>query len=137
MNDKKTEALKLALEALEHEAKIGNDNAYFVERQAIKEALADQPAQQKEPVAWRSWSDYHGYGFWETKQEAELWCADDFFAEPLYTSPPRKTLTDEELSHIHEEYHDCYGQPINSAENGWAYERAIIRAACCIKEKNT
>lgn len=36
----KDEALKMALEALEHEAKVGNDNAYFTERQAIKEALA-------------------------------------------------------------------------------------------------
>jgi hypothetical protein len=43
----KDEALKLALEALEHEADIGNDDAYKVERDAIKEALA-QPEQ--EPV---------------------------------------------------------------------------------------
>jgi hypothetical protein len=38
------EALKLALEALEHEADKGNDDAYKVERDAIKEALA-QPEQ--------------------------------------------------------------------------------------------
>lgn len=36
----KDEALKMALEALEHEAKVGNDNAYFTERQAIREVLA-------------------------------------------------------------------------------------------------
>lgn len=42
----KYEALKMALEALEHEANVGNDNAYFTERQAIREALA----QQQEPV---------------------------------------------------------------------------------------
>ena len=36
----KDEALKLALEALEHEADIGNDDAYKLERDAIKEALA-------------------------------------------------------------------------------------------------
>ena len=56
--------------------------------------MAEQPAQQQEPVAWRSWNDHDGYGFWETKQEAEPWCAPDFFAEPLYTSPPAsKPLT--------------------------------------------
>ena len=44
-----TEALRLALEALEHEAEIGNDDAYRKEREAIKEALA-QPEQ--EPVAF-------------------------------------------------------------------------------------
>ena len=38
------EALKLALEALEHEANIGNDDAYKLERDVIKEALA-QPEQ--------------------------------------------------------------------------------------------
>ena len=43
----KDEALKLALEALEHEADTGNDDAYKLERDAIKEALA-----QPEPVAW-------------------------------------------------------------------------------------
>lgn len=53
----------------------------------IIDAMAEQPAQQ-EPVAWRSWNDHDGYGFWETKHEAEPWCAPDFFAEPLYTSPP-------------------------------------------------
>lgn len=36
----KDEALKLALEALEHEADKGNDDAYKLERDAIKEALA-------------------------------------------------------------------------------------------------
>ncbi len=45
-----------------------------------------------------------------------------------FTTPPqRKPLTEEELSHIYEEYHDCYGQPINANEN-WAYERAIEAA---------
>ena len=34
------EALKLALEALEHEANMGNDDAYKLEREAIKVALA-------------------------------------------------------------------------------------------------
>ena len=65
------------------------------------DALAEQTAQQ-EPVAWRSWNDHDGYGFWETKHEAEPWCAPDFFAEPLYTSPPASKpwvgLTDEQIT---------------------------------------
>ena len=69
MTPKQEAALRLALEALEHEADIGNDNAYQRERDAIREALAEQPhcddcggfdpecplaqpAQQQEPVAW-------------------------------------------------------------------------------------
>ena len=47
--NKQKEALRLALEALEHEAEIGNDDAYRTERDAIREALAEQPAQQQ---AW-------------------------------------------------------------------------------------
>ena len=43
-------ALKLALEALEHEAEVGNDDAYRKEREAIREALA-QPSQ--ETVGWK------------------------------------------------------------------------------------
>jgi hypothetical protein len=43
----KDEALKLALEALEHEADKSNDNAYQRERDAIKQALA-QPEQSTE-----------------------------------------------------------------------------------------
>jgi hypothetical protein len=41
----KDEALKLALESLEHEAKIGNDDAYRKERDAIKQALEQPPHQ--------------------------------------------------------------------------------------------
>ena len=40
------EALKLALEALEHEANMGNDDAYKLEREAIKEALAQTEQEQ-------------------------------------------------------------------------------------------
>ena len=64
---KQIDALKLALEALEHEAETGNDDAYRRERDVIREALADsalermaenarelgldyEAAQQQEPV---------------------------------------------------------------------------------------
>ena len=68
-----TEALRLALEALEYEAQKGNDNAYQFEREAIKAALEakDEPVQvsplqfvemvmEKEhlvgkPIFWAEW----------------------------------------------------------------------------------
>ncbi|HDR9153810.1 TPA: hypothetical protein QDB05_000229 [Burkholderia vietnamiensis] len=43
--------------------------------------------QAAEPVAWRSWKDGDGYGFWDTKDEAELASAHDFEPEPLYAAP--------------------------------------------------
>lgn len=43
MTPQQLKAMKLALEALEHEAEIGNDDAYRRERDVIREALADQP----------------------------------------------------------------------------------------------
>ena len=44
---KQIEALKLALEALEHEAETGNDDAYRRERDAIREVLADSALAHK------------------------------------------------------------------------------------------
>ncbi|WP_261496693.1 helix-turn-helix domain-containing protein [Burkholderia multivorans] len=45
------------------------------------------PAMAAEPVAWRSWKDGDGYGFWDTRDEAELASAHDFEPEPLYIAP--------------------------------------------------
>ena len=42
------ELMQLALEALEHEAKLGNDDAYRVERDALRAAIE----QAQKPVAW-------------------------------------------------------------------------------------
>ena len=83
------EALKLALEALEHEADKGNDDAYKVERDAIKEALA-QPEQ--EPVAWRAWVSKFPQGtgsdwVYVTKPIMK----DSVHNQPLYTTPPQRT----------------------------------------------
>ena len=33
---------------------------------------------EQEPVAWRSWNDKDGYGFWDTKAEANSYCDLDF-----------------------------------------------------------
>lgn len=90
--DKKTKALKLALEALRaavpvnaKDSKIQLDAIF-----AIREALAEQPAQQP--------------------------------------------LTDADIERIYGDHHDKFGQPVDSKENGWAYERAIISAALGVKE---
>lgn len=110
--DKITEALTLALEALEHEAEIGNDDAYRRERDAIREALAEpsealasganeQPApapelrEQQEPVAWVHFES------WVT---GKYWPDDCFSAlpvdgwHPLYTSPPAGARTEDGCS---------------------------------------
>jgi len=40
--------------------------------------------EKREPVAWLSWRAKDGYEYWETKREAELYCAGDTDPEPLY-----------------------------------------------------
>ena len=96
----KDEALKLALEALEE---ISSQYMSLTKKgcmalAAIEEALAEQPAQQQEPVAV-----YVG----------ETWCGsvvrlyEDLPLEtPLYTSPPASKpwvgLTDEEFQWIYD-----------------------------------
>lgn len=57
MTDKKTEALKLALEALEIAAEGGGVNFYAYVKD-IREALAEQPAQQRTDYAWPTLADY-------------------------------------------------------------------------------
>lgn len=102
MNTKQIEALKLALEALEWNLPViedwGGEGALNLQHKAItaiREALAEQPAQQQEPVAWmhpdgRIWT--FGRGFDKST-----------FTIPLYTTPPhRKPLTDEEIEAIHQ-----------------------------------
>lgn len=54
---KQTEALKLALEALE-DAKKNHGLVYVTELCAIREALAEQPAQQRTDYAWPTLADY-------------------------------------------------------------------------------
>ena len=72
----KDEALKLALEALEHEANIGNDDAYKLERDVIKEALAQPEPWEKFCDSNCVWTDHH----------------------PNCKLAQRKPLTDEEIA---------------------------------------
>ena len=54
---------------------------------SLRQAIA--AAKKQKPVAWRSWNDKDGYGFWDTKAEANSYCDLDCEAEPLYTIPPQ------------------------------------------------
>jgi len=94
----KDTALRLALEAMEHEAQKGNDNAYQFEREVIKVALEAKD----EPVAWRAWVSKFPQGtgsdwVYVTKPIMK----DSVHNQPLYTTPPQRTwvgLTDEEAA---------------------------------------
>lgn len=50
MNHHHIEAMRQALEALEYEASRGNDDAYRIQREALRTAIAE--ADRKKPVAW-------------------------------------------------------------------------------------
>ena len=107
----KDEALKLALEALEHEADKGNDDAYKVERDAIKEALA-QPEQERFLVAT--------IGNWGRVE----WVDGVFpsLGDKMYSAPRTWVgLTDEELA-------DCMDMSI---------QKTCRAIEAKLKEKNT
>ena len=115
---KQTEALKLALEALEYISshymslpKIG-----CMALAAVEEALAEQPAQpQQEPVAWMIWT--HGPVLvFMSKDEANMefdrlnhaYPEPTRMLVPLYTSPPAQRkpwvgLTDAERETLRSE----------------------------------
>jgi hypothetical protein len=102
------EALKLALEAMEDHghAWARHEVQYSNAMIALREALAEQPAQQT-PVAWM----YDQAKYRENDLRGRQWAfncfsqnkpwVDDMVRNltPLYTSPPaqRKPLTDEEI----------------------------------------
>ena len=128
--DKTQEALKQALEALEYISshymslpKIG-----CMALAAVEEALADQPAQQQEPVAWIV-EDQSG--------ERLEWAGDAHSCHgvptfPLYTSPPAQRtwvgLTDEEMD-------DCWNKLFGTGNYNRRNVYRDIEAK--LKEKNT
>jgi hypothetical protein len=144
----KDEALKLALEALQHEADTGNDDAYKLERDAIKEALAqpepwekfcdsncvwtdhypDCKLAEQEPVAWLKVVETHGG--WGKFVEAK---PNDKDAKPVYTTPPpvaephkRKPLSDEKINE--------FFQGMEPNNGFWLSFARAIEAAHGIKE---
>ena len=108
-NTKKTqEALRMALEALEfYPVTVNHWKAVLLPAaQAIREALAENPAQEQEPVAWmyQCSADSSGPVFMQHKRDwaesgSGLWTE-----KPLYTSPqpskPWVGLTDEQIEEI-------------------------------------
>jgi len=90
-------AMKQALEALEHEANKGNDNAYQCERDALRTAIE----QAEKPVAWTSLTEID----WARREPGR---AGSFWAIPndptkeiaLYAAPPaaKPCLTCEALA---------------------------------------
>lgn len=130
MNDR--EALKLALEALEvATTPLARDRQEVLRAQAaLREALAEQPAQQ-EPVAWA-----HKEGLESIKNfDASIYANGGFDdAVPLYTSPPAQRewqgLTDEEI--------ESEWSNVNYAKTWAIYRIDIVRAIeAKLKEKNT
>lgn len=148
----KDEALKMALEALEKLAKLGNGDTYgnsignVIAQDAItavkeaKEALAHP---EQEPAAWMT--DYRN--IMHAKEYSE-WLRFDGgkgcerfsdYVIPLYTSPPkRQPLTDEQIDNLGRKEKDALLDFIY--ENGTAsegsdyffkkYARVILAAGC-------
>ena len=128
-----------------------DDIVEFAETVARRAALAEQPREpemrrcprcwepmlvpvsaeqevEQEPVAWLSWTDGEGYGYWATRSEAELNCSGDAKPVPLYTAPARREwqgLTDEEIAEIH--------RTCKYDASPWPLSRAI---EATLKEKN-
>ncbi len=129
------DAMKLALDALEHEAQKGNDDAYRVERDALRAAIE----QAQEPVAWLvQYPNKHEFVWGERPQ----WIAGAIGIEPLYTTPRQwQELTNEEI----EQMMDYWSEDARSAYGGahrangeYVYIPDIIRdAEKRLKEKNT
>ena len=94
---KQTEAMKLALDALEYSK--DSDHPHYEDQikaiTALREALAEQPAQQ-EPVGYFRVNDY---GRWEENENEH--------GQPFYTppqaQPAREPLTDEQIMAIGKE----------------------------------
>ena len=70
------DAMKQALDALEHEAQKGNDDTYRVERDALRAAI-----EQRKPVAWRKNYQNSGYTYFD-----ERWGTIPDDAEPLFSN---------------------------------------------------
>ncbi len=88
------DAMKLALDALEHEAQVGNDDAYRVEREALRAAIE----QAQEPVAWMTFNAVGDEDdIWYVNPDGKL--LEGWTYKPLYTAPRQwKSLTDDEMN---------------------------------------
>ena len=145
MTDRLRAAIQVALEALENDCDWSvRANAARALREAFgAEPIVNEPEplwadderaalaerEDAEPVAWMSWADGEGVGYWATQAEAELNCSGDTEPVPLYTHPPRREwvgLTEEERIKAIESVYERLPFDIRKA-------RAIEAA---LKEKN-
>ena len=125
MNTKQTEALKLALEALEQIDDAMPFPVAKLAQKVIREALAEQPAQQQEPCGWRMRHN----GVWAYSFTKDAWdfiyavspAARKAARDNAPASKPWVGLTDEERQ-------ACTQSPF-TAENYLAIEAKL-------KEKN-
>ena len=123
---KQIEALKLALEALEYwhvRDEFSTQTSKAIT--AIREALAEQPAQQQEPVAWATQMGEYAHIHWGAKRP-EYPMVYEF---PLYTSPPASKpwvgLTDEEVD-------ECYYWKGRQ----WTTDELVRHVEAKLREKN-
>ena len=85
--------LRQALDALESAYPIGAtsssddqaDAAHKKHNDACTAIRAELAKPEPKPETWRSWHDTYGVGYWDTRDEADLNCAQDAAPEPLYT----------------------------------------------------
>lgn len=138
MEDVAIEQLRAALAESVH---ADDTSAGHVKNPAGNEQVA-------EPVAWLSWTDGEGYGYWETKAEAELNCSGDAEPVPLYTYPPRREwvgLTDEERFDAFDDYLAQTSDGRHWFRHWWSYageereafDAGVAAAEAALKEKNT
>jgi len=124
------EAMKQALEALDHEANKGNDNAYQCERDALRAAIE----QAEQPVAWQGVHD-HTDLYYRKPPQADV--------RPLYTTPPaapRKWvgLTDEGIVELIKPAMRYYGYNPDHAvlTSGAGFVELADAIEAKLKEKN-
>jgi len=130
MSTKQIDALRLALEALERHAELGLLAGATIT--AIREALAEQPAQQQEPVYFCDYG-YEGWGKVDAAMAAAN-LADGMTVEAYYTSPlaskPWVGLTQEDMYEIGE-FKNTHGYVPTG------FERLAAAIEAKLREKNT
>ena len=131
-------AYDLMREALAEQPAQDEDQAHYKQvvdgvREAFDAKRKQQPAQQQEPVAWRTKNAAPPGGYVLFQQYPKAVADLGGKIEPLYTSPlaQRKPLTDEEIDKLPWEPHE--GNPMTFAE-GLRYFARAIEAAHGIKE---
>lgn len=148
MNDKKTEALKLALEALVKATRYGFGE-FEEEKSAISSAIqhlemAEQPAQQQEPCGWRMRHN----GVWAYSFTKDAWdfiyavspAARKAARDNAPASKPWVGLTDEEMRDLEKQFN---AERVRTSDEEyliiypgdyWQWQRAIEAK---LREKNT